>query len=77
MASCTTENTKPERQDRTAPLMTVPELAALLRRTKGAVYQMIARAQIPAECIVRAGGRVIRFDPAAVDLWIQASKGSR
>lgn len=48
-------------------LMTVPELAALLRVTEAAVRSMMQRREVPGIVRIR---RRIRFDAAAIGRWI-------
>ena len=55
------------------PLMTVEELALLLRTSKGAVYARRARGCIPGA--VRLG-RTLRFDPRIIAQWISANSAS-
>ena len=54
-------------------LMTVEELAALLRTSKGAVYARYARGGIPGA--VRLG-RTLRFDPEVIAQWLSTSRAS-
>ena len=51
-------------------LMTVEELAALLRTTKGAIYSRHARGGIPGSLRL---GRTIRFDPRIIAQWLAAN----
>lgn len=55
------------------PLMTVEELAVLLRTSKGAVYARHARGGIPGG--VRLG-RTLRFDPRVIAQWLSANSAS-
>jgi excisionase family DNA binding protein len=57
-----------------APLMTVAELAELLNTSPAAIYQKLARNQIPAEAIRRIG-RSVRFDPSAISTWLNLGDG--
>ena len=55
------------------PLMTVEELAVLLRTSKGAVYALHARGGIPGGLRL---GRTLRFDPRVIAQWISANSAS-
>jgi excisionase family DNA binding protein len=48
-------------------LLTVPELALLLRIKEQAVYDMVSQRRIP---YLKAGGR-LRFDRDAIFVWMQ------
>lgn len=54
-------------------LMTVEELASLLRTSKKAIYARHARGGIPGG--VRLG-RTLRFDPRVVAQWLSANSAS-
>ena len=49
--------TAPQNVTTVPRLLTVPETAECLRTTTGAVYQMVARGQLPG--VIRLGGRVL------------------
>lgn len=51
-------------------LLTVPEVAALLRFTEKSVYAMVSARRIP---FVRIGNR-LRFERAAVLRWVSESR---
>jgi excisionase family DNA binding protein len=55
------------------PLMTVEELAVLLRTSKGAVYARFARGGIPGGLRL---GRTLRFDPRIIAQWLSANSAS-
>ena len=55
------------------PLMTVEELALLLRTSKGAVYARFARGGIPGGLRL---GRTLRFDPRIIAQWLSANSAS-
>lgn len=55
------------------PLMTVEELAVLLRTSKGAVYARYARGGIPGGLRL---GRTLRFDPRIIAQWLSANSAS-
>jgi predicted DNA-binding transcriptional regulator AlpA len=55
------------------PLMTVEELALLLRTSKGAVYARYARGGIPGGLRL---GRTLRFDPRIIAQWLSANSAS-
>lgn len=55
------------------PLMTVEELALLLRTSKGAVYARFARGGIPGGLRL---GRTLRFDPRIIAEWLSANSAS-
>lgn len=55
------------------PLMTVEELAVLLRMSKGAVYARFARGGIPGGLRL---GRTLRFDPRIIAQWLSANSAS-
>jgi excisionase family DNA binding protein len=57
-------------------LLTVEELAALLRVSKPAVYALVERGRIPKPCIVRLG-RSLRFRVQEVTMWLQGSRGTQ
>lgn len=52
-------------------LMTVAEVADLLRTSDRAIYAMVARAQLPG--VVRIGRRVL-FDEAALLRWLDEKR---
>ena len=49
-------------------LLDVPQLAERLSITESAVRHMVYRRQIP---FIRLGPRRLRFDPAAIDAWLE------
>jgi len=53
-------------------LMTVEELAVILRTSKGAIYARYARGGIPGGLRL---GRTIRFDPRIIAKWLTANGG--
>jgi excisionase family DNA binding protein len=55
-------------------LLTVPEVARLLRQDESTVYRKIGRRELPA---LQLGGRGagIRIDSAELDAWLRAPKG--
>lgn len=55
------------------PLMTVEELAVLLRTSKSAVYSRFARGGIPGGLKL---GRTLRFDPRIIAQWLSANSAS-
>ncbi|WP_434420171.1 helix-turn-helix domain-containing protein [Nannocystis pusilla] len=55
------------------PLMTVEEVALLLRTSKGAVYARYARGGIPGALRL---GRTLRFDPRIIAQWLSANSAS-
>lgn len=50
-------------------LLTVEELAAMLKTSRKSVYSMVERGQIPRPCIFRIG-RLLRFRESAIQAWI-------
>lgn len=52
-------------------LLTVPEVASLLRKTATAVYAMVERGQLPG--VVRLDRRSLRFQRAALVAWLEGS----
>lgn len=54
----------------TLELLTVDEVTQLLKLSKGAVYQMIARREIPYLKI----GRRIRFDKEEISKWLDRQR---
>ena len=57
-----------------APVMTVDELAALLRVNRKSIYDAIARGEIPG---VRRIGRTFRASREAVLAWLREGRVSR
>jgi len=57
-------------------LITVKELADYISATKGAIYQMLFRREIPEQAVVKLG-RAVRFDLKEIDKWIEGSKLKR
>jgi excisionase family DNA binding protein len=57
-----------------SPVMTVDELAALLRVNRKSVYEAIARGEIPG---VRRIGRTFRASREAVLAWLREGRVSR
>lgn len=57
-------------------LLTVPEVAALLRISVGATYSLVTSGRIPH---LRLGPRTIRFERGAVEAWLaeQSAAGLR
>jgi excisionase family DNA binding protein len=49
-------------------LLTVEQLAARLSVTESAIRHMVYRRQIP---FLRLGSKRLRFDPAAIDAWLE------
>ncbi len=58
----------------TAPLMTRPEVAELLHVSIRTIDELIHTGDLPT---VRLGGKSVRFRPAAVQLFIEASESRR
>lgn len=54
----------------TLELLTVDEVTQLLKLSKGAVYQMIARREIP----YLKMGRRVRFDKTEISTWINKQR---
>jgi excisionase family DNA binding protein len=52
-------------------LLTVDELAAWLSTTPYSIRQRVQRRQIP---FIRLGARSIRFDPAAINAWLDGQR---
>jgi excisionase family DNA binding protein len=57
-----------------SPVMTVDELAALLRVNRKSVYEAIARGEIPG---IRRIGRTVRASREAVLTWLAEGRVSR
>lgn len=57
-----------------SPVMTVDELAALLRVNRKSVYEAIARGEIPG---IRRIGRTVRASREAVLAWLREGRVSR
>lgn len=55
------------------PLLTVAELAERLHISRRGVYYLLQDRGLPC---VRLGKKTLRFDPAAVDRWIQERAAS-
>ena len=55
------------------PLLTVQDLALLLKTSSSGVYSRVARGQIPGALRI---GRSIRFDPRVIAQWLSANKAS-
>jgi excisionase family DNA binding protein len=64
----------PPKKPGIAHLLTVEEMAQILRVSPKALYALVSRGHLPRECIHRLG-RTLRFKALEVDAWI--SKGSR
>ena len=57
-------------------LITVKELADYISSTKGSIYQMLFRHEIPEQAVVKLG-RAVRFDLKEIDKWIEGNKLER
>lgn len=57
-------------------LLTVEELAPLLKVTKAALYALVERGKVPRACIVRLG-RSLRFRSDQVTIWLQGDHGGK
>lgn len=55
-------------------LLTAEDVAALLACSRKQVYRMANEGRIPALVL---GDRMVRFDPAEIEAWIEASKRVR
>lgn len=62
------------RESRGVPLMTVPEVAQLLRTTRKAIYTLVEREQLPG--VVRLGRRVLVNGDVLIDFLRQSSTPS-
>ena len=51
-------------------LMTVGDLAKMLRVTEDAIYHMVARYQVP----YLKMGRLVRFDPDQIEGWLKGKR---
>lgn len=70
----TSERTARRAASLDAPVMTVDELAALLRVNRKSIYDAIARGEIPG---VRRIGRTFRASREAVLAWLREGRVSR
>ncbi|WP_434417766.1 helix-turn-helix transcriptional regulator [Nannocystis pusilla] len=55
-------------------LMTAAQLAALLSTAQKQVYEWTAKQWIPAHCVVRVGGRLLRYDASAIARWLEGAR---
>ena len=55
-------------------LMTVPEIAAKLRKATKTIYHYVETEVIPATLVIRLGNS-IRMRPADFEKWIEGNKG--
>jgi excisionase family DNA binding protein len=59
---------KEEKMDENERLLTVPEVADLLRMGTDTIYQYVDQGRIPA---IKIRGRMIRFSPSAIRKWVE------
>ena len=57
-------------------LTDVRGLATYLHLPPPTIYSWICRGKLPDRCIVRLGGRMLRFDLAEIDAWVNAQRAS-
>ncbi|TPW22027.1 MAG: hypothetical protein FD126_87 [Elusimicrobia bacterium] len=57
-------------------LVDVKGLSVYLNLPTPTVYSWKCRGKIPADCIVKLGGRMLRFDLAEIDKWVNTQRSS-
>ena len=55
-------------------LMTVPEIAAKLRKATKTIYHYVESEEIPASLIIRLG-KTIRMRVTDLDKWVESQRG--
>lgn len=56
------------------PLLRAADVALLLSVSVKSVYRWAGQGALPA---VKLSDRVIRFDPAEIEAWLESAKGAR
>lgn len=64
---------KEEEKEEDITLLNVEEMAQKIKSTAGTVYAWVSMHKIPANCVVKLGGKLL-FDLNAVNQWLVSCK---